>query len=262
MHNRVHPGLAWTQRALGDLCSTPDDSTRSLLNHTTPKSPLWKSSEAWWDSVNGGKALPAPARQYRAPAPWRDISDPLLVTYLHIALKTLGPVHTLNLNLSAEIEKKARAQEYPLGWLHRRISLHLKRALNRPVEFFLVPEECDHHRLHLHGEFQVSEDEAKDARAALRKAGGKWDAEASQRQAWTAFDPDRGWLDYLTLDMWRVGFTRNYLPKVTLRPGRVSNTSITFNGGTVSSTKILNAVAELLYEQQRQLIKPVWRCHD
>src|SRR6266436_1794671 len=82
------------------LSPTPDESTRSLLNHTTPKKPFWKVTKPWWDSVNGGKPLPAPARQYRAPAPWRDISDPLLITYLHIALKTMGPVHTLNLNLS------------------------------------------------------------------------------------------------------------------------------------------------------------------
>jgi hypothetical protein len=104
----------------------------------------------------------------------------------------------------------------------------------------------------------ANEDEAKAARDALRKAGGKCDL-LPQNQAWTEFDPDRGWVDYLTLDMWRVGFTRNYLPKVTMRPGQVSNYAITFDGGTVCATKIINAKAEELYEQHRELVKPLWR---
>jgi hypothetical protein len=257
-HSLVHKALLSSSHS--SLSPLACESTRALLNHTTPKKPSWKVRKPWWDSMNGGEPLPPPARQYRAPAPWRDISDPLLVTYLHIALKTLGPVHTVNLNLSPEVEKQARAQAYPLGWLHRRVSYHLKQALGRPVELFLVPEECDQRRLHLHGEAQIRENEDKDARAGLCKAGGESDL-PKQLQAWTEADPDRGWVDYLTLDMWRVGLTRNLLPRLTMRCGRIPSSAITFEGGTVCATKNLNAKAEAIYQQHRELVKSRWRYH-
>ena len=221
-------------------------SLDAFFNHTSPYTP-------WWET-NGGGQLPPPARQYRTPAPWRDTSEYLVVSYRHLALRSFGPVHTLTLNLSPDIEIKARAQAYPLGWIQKRIADQLKKALGRTVEFHLVLEEAEGHRLHVHGELQISADEAKDARAALRKAGGQWEDEAPQFQAQAKPDPDRGWLDYILLDLGRISFTREFLPRYTHPSGKLPDDAITFAGSPIASTAGLNAAAAKLYDQHRQAV--------
>jgi hypothetical protein len=223
-------------------------SGASSSSHTSSYNPWWHESER--------PQLPSPARQYRTPAPWRDTSDHLKVTFRHIALQTLAPVHTLNLNLSPDIEAVAREQEYPLGWIQKRISHHLKETLGRSVEFHLVAHEGKDHRLHVHGEFQIDAVEAREARGALRKAGGTWDKDALQKQAWTHPSPDLGWVNYLVGELWRVGLTQNILPGLTLAdPSRVPNSAFTFEGGATSSTAGLNALAKAIYEECRQTIR-------
>jgi hypothetical protein len=242
---------AKTMRQIRALHENPDFAgdatllvTKPLFSHTSPYNPWWHENER--------PDLPTPARQYRSPAPWRDTSDYLKVTFRHIAMKLLGSVYTLNLNLSPEVEAKALSQAYPIGWLHRRTSHHLREALGRPVEFHLVAEQDDDGRLHLHGEFQIADTEATIARGALRKAGGKWDAAASNKQAWTQAEPDAGWLNYITGDLWRIGYTRNFLPRYG---SPRSGYAITFKGGPTSSTKLLNQKAAEIYEAHRQLVK-------
>jgi hypothetical protein len=90
---------ARTMRQIRDLHANPDFNgdttllvTKALFSHTSPFKPWW--DESW------RPRLPVPARQYRTPAPWRDASDHLKVTFRHVALKTFGPVYSLNLNLS------------------------------------------------------------------------------------------------------------------------------------------------------------------
>jgi len=169
-----------------------------------------------------------------------------------LALRTFGPVHDLNLNLSQNVEAMARAQANPLGWLHKRIAHYLKEALGRAVEFHLVVEEAEGHRLHIHGELQITAGEAVEARAALRKAGGKWAGGAPQHQAVARPNPDTGWLYYLVADLWRVTFTRTVLPRY--RPGKLSTYAVTFTGNPTSSTSALNARAAALYKRHRQAV--------
>lgn len=241
---------AKTMRQIRALHETPGSAgdtillvSKPLFTHTSPYNPWWHENEL--------PELPSPARQYRSPAPWRDTSDQMRVTFRHLAIKTLGPVYTLNLNLSPEVEALARDQAYPLGWLHRRISHHLDRALGRSVEFHLVGEEAEG-RLHLHGEIQIADQEAKEARAALRKAGGLWDADAPNRQAVARPDPDAGWLNYLAGDLWRVGYTRDFIPRYG---SPRSCYAISFKGSPTSSTELLNRRAAEIYEAHRALVK-------
>jgi hypothetical protein len=184
------------------------------------------------------------------PAPWRDVSDILVVTFRHLGLKAFGPVLAFTLNLSPEVEALARSQSSPVGWLHDRISHQLERVLMRPVEFHLVLEE-EGGRLHIHGEFQIAAEEAKDARAALRAAGGKWDEGAEQKQSQTTPNPDVGWLNYITESFYRVSFTRNFLPRFG---SPKSWNAITFKGSPISSTLLLKQRAASIYEAHRQLI--------
>ena len=236
--------LLVTKPLFPSLYPSPSTSTPHKRPHT--------SYTPWWDER---PALPSPARQYRTPAPWRDTSDHLKVTFRHVALKMLGSVYSLNLNLSPDIEDQARDYSYPLGWLHDRVGHHLKQALGRPVQFHLVLEEAGtDHRLHLHGELQVSAEELPEARGALRKAGGIWDGEARQKQLVMAPDPDAGWSNYIVGDLWRVGFTRNVLPRVA-PDARLTNSAITFPGGATSSTDLLNKKAAEIYEAHRRLLK-------
>jgi len=228
---------------------TTEESLSALLSHGfDPYKPWW--DESWYPQ------LPPPARQYRSPAPWRDTSDVLRITFRHLALKTIGPVCTINLNLRDDVEGLARGQRYPLGWLHRRIAHHLQEVLNRPVEFHLVLEEVGVHRrrLHVHGELQISAEEAKEARAALRKAGGVFPEEARNFQAQTRPNPDGGWLNYLVGDLWRIGFTRSVLPRIA-HEARLTNSAITFQGNAASTTQGVNERAKQIYEQQLRMIK-------
>jgi hypothetical protein len=186
-----------------------------------------------------------PARKHRVPAEWRDICDLQKADYLHEALKMLGPVHSLSANLSPDIEAKALAQANALDWLRRRISHHLKTALKRQVEFWIVPEEGDHHRLHLHGEIGVDASEAESARKAIRKACGEW-KETRQHQVHTSLEPDAGWPGYVMKDAWKMTpYFRNLFERANSRKG------VRFQGGVLSKTRKLGQQAEKLYTGDR-----------
>jgi hypothetical protein len=170
-----------------------------------PSSPLQapsrrtRSRTPWWRIFQS-----QPPRAYRNPAEWRDTSDQLRVLYRHLALKTFGPVHTLNVNLRPDIEALARRQPDQAGWFQARLVRRLRQQLGRSPEFHLTMEEGDQHRLHFHGEIQCSADEAENVRKALRLAGGEWKV-APQHQTKTDADPDHGWASYIADDIWRVG---------------------------------------------------------
>jgi hypothetical protein len=207
---------------------------QTYFNHASPYL-------QWWE-VTGG------ARAYRKPAPWRDVTDQLAITYRHLALKASGQVQSFTLNLSPEIEAKARSKASPQSWLQKRIASELK-ALGRDVEFHFVLEEAEQHRLHVHGEMQIAPEEAAEARAALRRAGGRWDGEAPQAQAHSRPDPDAGWVQYLVGDLWRVQFSRTLLPRYRLT--KLPSYAITYAGKPTSCTVALNAKATKLYELHR-----------
>lgn len=75
--------------------------------------------EPWWRNLNGGEPHPKPARQFRTPAEWRDVSDTLHVHYLHLGLMALGPVHYFSLRLGSPVEAQASSAPTPwVGWPH------------------------------------------------------------------------------------------------------------------------------------------------
>lgn len=212
--------------------------------------------EPWWLNLNGGEPHAKPARQYRVPADWRDVSDTLHVHYLHLALTVLGPVHTFSLRLDGPVEAQALSKPDALGWLSRRIARRLKAALGHLVECYCVLEQDDDGKLHLHGEFNITgpnsnsvkRDRAK-ARKALRLAGGEW-PKARQFQAKVPAEaPDSGWAGYLSKEFAFFGpIVRPYLTSVgcIFAPG--------FNGDQVSRTEILGALAEKIYNEHRELV--------
>jgi hypothetical protein len=212
--------------------------------------------EPWWLRLNGGEPLPKPARQFRTPADWRDVSDTLHIHYLHLALETLGPIHGFTLRLDDAVEAQAAAQPDALGWLSRRIARRLQDALGRPVQCYCVLEQDDRRKLHVHGEMgivdhngiAVKRDRAK-ARKALRLAGGEF-LTVRQFQAHVPPDaPDSGWSGYLAKDFTFFGpIVRPWLTSVGSRyaPG--------FGGDQISRTKILGALAVSIYNEHRALV--------
>jgi hypothetical protein len=212
--------------------------------------------EPWWLNLNGGEPHAKPARQYRSPADWRDVSDTLHVHYLHLALTVLGPVHSFSLRLDGPVEAQALSKPSALGWLSPRIARRLKAALGHLVECYCVLEQDDDGKLHVHGEFIITDpnsttvrrDRAK-ARKALRLAGGEW-TKARQFQADVPAEaPDSGWPGYLSKQFAFFGpIVRPYLTSVgsIFAPG--------FDGDQVSRTEILGALAEKIYNEHRELV--------
>jgi hypothetical protein len=231
---------------------TPLESLHALLFHN------FHPYRAWWHE-NHFPSLPPPIPQWRAPAEWEAASDHLVATYRHIGLKTFGPVCAISCNLRNDIEEQAHKQKYPLGWLRSRVSHHLMSKLNRSVQFQLFLEETPDHtrRLHIHGEYQIPAHEVADASEAVRKACGVIDGKAGDYQVDVKPNPDAGWLNYLLLDLRRVGFARNILPRIALAdPARIPSSAVSFGGSAISSTeKLHKRAAEIYEEHHRQFIK-------
>jgi hypothetical protein len=170
-------------------------------------------------------------------------------------------VFTLNLNLGHDIEALARLQPNPLDWLHRRICRELKLGLARKVDLYLVLEEIEPEwpgnmpinsppRLHVHGEFGVTDNEVEDARKCLRRAGGEFvDVLARNRQTHTRAYPDTGWVGYVAKDFWKA------TPYMRALLGRHrSNLRLTFGGPVLSATHAVRARAEHLFKIHRRLV--------
>ncbi|WP_187970068.1 hypothetical protein [Aquibium microcysteis] len=136
------------------------------------------------------------ARTYRTPAEFRDLSDEFAVEWFHYGLQTLGPTTDFTLNLSPEIEAKAKQRP---EWLLRRLRYHLQKVLGRKPEFWFALELSKTGRLHMHGEIQAAPDELEAVRKALRKAGGEWPT-VRQHQAQTRPNPRLPWANYSVKD--------------------------------------------------------------
>jgi hypothetical protein len=196
-------------------------------------------------------ALAALPRQYRTPAPWRDTSDLLRLCYVHRSLKEAGPTFTLNLNLNPATERLAKLQPDSARWLHKRLARRLEQALGRRVDLWFVLEDIHdlgprHRRLHLHGAMGITADEAKEARAALRKAGGEWKT-VRQHQSHTAGDPDYGWLGYCTKGLvWHSPAVERLLDRAGDHRRRK-----TFNGPSWAASADIRDRARSLYDEDR-----------
>jgi hypothetical protein len=187
-----------------------------------------------------------PLRAHYLPAEWRDATDILQLEYFHQALTEQGSVYCFSANLSPGIEAEAKSRPSACDWLRRRLAYHLNAGLSRTVEFFLVLEENDDRRLHIHGEFAVSEDEVKLARACLRRACGEWKT-TRQHQVKTKPDPDYGWVSYIGKDLRKLTpFMRNLL--------KGSRQAVQFDGSAISVTRQVTRRAKELYDGDRAAV--------
>lgn len=185
-------------------------------------------------------------RKHVVPAPWRDLSDPARLEWFHHALRSLGPVEAFTLDLSREVEIQAKNAPSTVGWLSRRIARRLKQALTRKVDCWFTLEVTAHHRLHLHGELQITPKEAKAARKALRLAAGEWEL-VRQHQAHTRKGPSVVWANYSAK---RWNFLRPW------KHGWMARISRPINGEWYFATKSIRPLANRMYfEQSQEVIK-------
>ena len=132
-------------------------------------------------------------------AEWRDTTFYLRGEFAHYALALAGEFSAITLQLSDEVEAEAlKKGGGAKRFLTERMAYHLEAGLGRQVQFWFRLETADvpGSRLHLHGEIGCAPRELPKARAALRKAGGKWDARGARYQAHTTPEPDNGYVSY------------------------------------------------------------------
>ncbi|OBQ75590.1 hypothetical protein A9K72_00410 [Mesorhizobium loti] len=185
-------------------------------------------------------------RKHVVPAPWRDLSDPARLEWFHHALRSQGEVQAFTLRLSDDVEASARGQGSTAGWLSKRIARQLEGSLGRKVDRWFALEVSDHNKLHLHGELQITSDEAKAARKALRLSGGEW-VSVRQHQAHTKQDPSVIWAFY-SAKRW------NHIRPWT--SWRLAQISRPINGDWYSATKpVRSLAAELYLERHKEVIK-------
>jgi hypothetical protein len=179
------------------------------------------SVPTWYDKTSGLPALLRPRQRHQLtvrPAQWRDITPELELTYYCWALREFGCVHAFTARFRGDVEERARAQgKKMLAWVQKCIARELKKYVGRHVQLVFVLEEDENGRLHVHGEFQIFEEEAEVARKALRVALGEWPTENDrprgcpawlpnmprQHQIKTEPEPDHGHSCYITKDFWR-----------------------------------------------------------
>ncbi len=225
-------------------------------NHGTSHSPLLKTVEA----IAAAQApSPKPTkldrsvrqrqqpvdrhlRQWKVPAPWRDLTFFFQAICLHDAGSRFGTVHSFSLNLRPDIETLARKQRSAASWLHKRIQLELKAAYGFKVECWFVIEAAQSlKRLHIHGEVILPDMDATLARNALRNAGGEW-AQVRQHQCHTCELPDDGWVSYALKDLaWNSSRGRN-------APFRG------FSGEPYAASQSLRTAARADYEADRKKV--------
>jgi hypothetical protein len=231
-----HDDTSWKATSVSKtLASTMFPAVSSLKQRTKRRT--------WWEL-----SAPGP-RKHRTPADPRDISMYLEAEYLTLALRELGPVHSFTLNLRQNIEALACKDPSAVDYLRRRIHYHLEAALGRAVHVFFFSEETDFRRLHVHGCFGISAQEAKRARLALRKAGGEWKA-ARQHQSHTEEEPDSKWNSYITKECYRTSEFVRALAMKCSNPRPMTK----FNGPPLFATRLLAKRASDLYRDHRQLV--------
>lgn len=161
----------------------------------------------WWheDEI---PELPPGARQFRAPAGWKYVSDKLLVTLRHVALEALAreakaSVFAIRVELSPVVDEEASKRERPITWLRERVTKHLKQDLGRAPPFHLVLAKG--HSVLLCGEIAIASVDRAKACAALLKAGGWFGASDSKRYIRMYVAPDNGWVNVMVKDVRRTG---------------------------------------------------------
>ena len=136
-------------------------------------------------------------RRNKAPR-WRDLTEAALV-YAHTAAGyNFGRVSAFTLNLTADVEAKARTKPNPAAWLRDLIARRLEAALGRPVEVLASLELNGLGALHVHGIVAgVVLGEEAAVKSALTLAGGDG---FRGPQVLLKPSPDSGWASYMAKD--------------------------------------------------------------
>lgn len=183
-------------------------------------------AEASQRTQNAGGALLAPGT---SPDHLGNRAQILKLDFYHWAMSLRGRVYTFSLNLREDVEADAKSWPEPCNWLYRRICWRLEQTLGRKVTLVAIFEESgEQRRLHVHGEFVVTDNEIKQARRALRLAAGELE-KVRQHQVYTHdVPPDEGWASYCGKELWkaspslRAKLRLGYLTDYTDRPIRGS----------------------------------------
>ena len=103
------------------------------------------------------------------PSLWRDAGHKLRLAYYQLALDSQGPSFKFDVRLSEELMAEGRRDSQGFTDLvRRRVALHLKRKLGRPVDFwFVIETKPKAKHPHLHGAVAISEQERVHLRRAL-----------------------------------------------------------------------------------------------
>ena len=181
-------------------------------------------------------------RTFKKPAQWRDTTSSLRSLYYHLSLAEFGQVYSFTVNLSAEVEAKARAEVDDTDWLYRRLARALKKSSKPTKAIFVVFEENEKGRLHCHGEIEASANEIDIVREAFREAAGEWPF-GRQFQTHTEAAPNEGWLNYSIKNSWK---TSRYMRNLTKNSKLFS---VSFKGKDLFANSALRAKARSLYEE-------------
>jgi hypothetical protein len=176
---------------------------------------------------------------YRTPAEWRDLTDWMKIYYYQCAASHEGTSYSFTLNLSPEIEAKARKQKSAAAWLLKRIKYELRKLLPSEDQMlaFVLEQKNAKERLHLHGVI-VTADPVK-VRAAMRLAAGEWER-VRQHQAHTHASPDEGWAGYIMKDN-------------ALNKNGCFSSLRGFKGEPMACTRELGALAKDIYSRDRRV---------
>ncbi|SDR49901.1 hypothetical protein SAMN05519103_04015 [Rhizobiales bacterium GAS113] len=184
------------------------------------------------------------------PPQWRDASDDIRALHYHLALSSLGQVHTLNVNLRQDIIAAASASEEGFrSYMRERIARHLTK-LGRPVAFWFVVEdlfiaETQEHRPHLHGEILLETHHKKETSKALRVAAGEWET-FRQFQVKLKPSPDLDWPSYACKEAWKA---TSSMRELLADAGR--RYDLSFKGRVMTATNNLKPIAEQVFEDHR-----------
>ena len=117
------------------------------------------------------------------PTPWRDTSLLLRTVFFHKALTLSKHAYSVTLILSPELQGKliGRGEN---GWMLQRAAIdeRFRRTLGYRPSYWLVMEQSDRGKLHLHGAINVPELELAKMKAALLQAGGRVESKRAARQ--------------------------------------------------------------------------------
>ena len=110
-----------------------------------------KRFRRWWERVRTRKPVSDLRKGFKRPPHWCDLCPGGLV-YVHVAgAYAFGRVVPFSLNLTREMEMRARLKPLPAAWLRDQIARRVKQRLGHSVELLVGLELNKAGKLHAHG---------------------------------------------------------------------------------------------------------------